>query len=92
VTDLLRERVEADPELLLGPLLRALTAKKSYPQNGELVTVDDNATQLKAFELAHDRLYGRPTQTTEITGKDGGPLMALLRIAEAERGLSSGDD
>jgi hypothetical protein len=93
VTELLREKVDADPELLLGPLVRALTATKSYEQNGKTVVIADNATQLKAFEIAHDRLYGRPMQTTEITSKDGGPLLALLKIAaEEQRGLSHGDD
>jgi hypothetical protein len=92
VTELLREKVAADPELLLGPLVRALTATKSYEQNGRTVVVDDNATQLKAFEIAHDRLYGKPTQTTEITGKDGGPLLALLKIHAEQQGLADGGD
>jgi hypothetical protein len=92
VAELLRAKVDADPELLLGPLVRALTAIKSYEQNGQTVVVDDNATQLKAFEIAHDRLYGRPTQTTEITGKDGGPLIHLLKLAAEQRWLSSGDE
>ena len=67
-----------DPEAVVRPILDALAATKSWLTNGELVTVPDHATRIKAFETVADRLLGKPTQSTEITGADGGPLLALL--------------
>jgi hypothetical protein len=79
----LRRQVARNPEAVVTPLLDALEATKSYVTNGELVTVPDHATRIKAFETISDRLLGKPTQTNEITGADGGPLIALLKAAAA---------
>jgi hypothetical protein len=81
----LRRQVLKDPEAVVRPILEALAATKSYLTNGELVTVPDHATRIKAFETVADRLLGKPTQSTEITGADGGPLLALLRVAAESR-------
>jgi hypothetical protein len=35
---------------------------------------DDLAAQMAAAEKLQDRVYGRPTQATEISGPDGGPV------------------
>jgi hypothetical protein len=81
----LRRQVLKDPEPVVRPILEALAATKNYLTNGELVTVPDHATRIKAFETVADRLLGKPIQSTEITGADGGPLLALLRVAAESR-------
>jgi hypothetical protein len=81
----LRRQVLKDPEAVVRPILEALAATKSYVTNGELVTVADHATRIKAFETVADRLLGKPMQPAEITGADGGPLLALLRVAAESR-------
>lgn len=79
----LRRQVLRNPEAIINPLIDALEATKTYVTNGEPVTVPDHATRIKAFETIADRLLGKPTQTNEITGADGGPLIALLKAAAA---------
>lgn len=81
----LRRQVAKNPEALVTPLLDALEATKTYVTNGEPVTVPDHATRIKAFETIADRLLGKPTQATEITGADGAPLLALLKIHAEQR-------
>lgn len=35
--------------------------------------------KLKASELIFDRSWGRPAQAVEVSGKDGGPLVAVIK-------------
>ena len=84
----LRDRVAKDPDQILEPIFRALSATKSYAKNGQMVTVPDYDVQLKAAGFVFDRLYGKPVQALEHSGPDGNPLMVLLKLAQ-ERGIYS---
>lgn len=62
-----------------GPMLVELEdggAKMSATFEGDVRVsdYDDLAAQMAAAEKLQDRVYGRPTQATEISGPDGGPL------------------
>jgi hypothetical protein len=71
VTEVLRERVEAELEDWLRPFYAA--------RDG-----DDPQLALKAAESVLDRVYGRPKQTSEISGPDGSAI-TIDSIAYAAR-------
>jgi hypothetical protein len=87
--DVLREQVEERLEEVLAPLWDGLEAEKAVVVSGgqhepgfvEYVT--DMPTRLRAAADILDRVYGRPKQTTEIAGPDGGPVrVEVPRTAE----------
>jgi len=46
---------------------------------------------LKAADMLLDRAYGKPTQTTEITGKDGEALPPIQIIVKANAPIATDD-
>jgi hypothetical protein len=71
VTDVLRDRVEAELDHWLAPYYAA--------RDG-----DDPQLAMRAAEAVLDRVYGRAKTTSEISGPDGGEI-TLKAIAEAAR-------
>ncbi len=45
------------------------------------------ATRMEAAMWLADRLWGKPKQSTELTGKDGGPLELQLQAVDARERL-----
>lgn len=43
--------------------------------DGEPAVVTDHRTRIQAADRITDRLLGKPTQHTELTGADGGPVV-----------------
>lgn len=77
--DVLRERIEQDIDRVLKPLFDGLEAEQgialSIKGGGmELATLADFDVRIKAARELLDRAYGKPKQTTEISGADGGPV------------------
>lgn len=76
--DILRARFEADADRYLQALEDGLTAMKAVVVgNGgsaHIEEVPDFALRLKAMETLLDRVYGRPKQVTELSGRDGAPV------------------
>lgn len=77
--DVIRDRIEADLERVLAPLFNALDADRGIAlaiKGGgmEIGFVADHEVRLRAVRELLDRAYGRPTQQTEITGPNGGPV------------------
>ena len=60
----LRKRLEAHPE----EVEQIVTTLVSMARSGDL----------KAIEIVGDRLDGKPTQRSEITGADGGPVVNVI--------------
>ncbi len=56
--------------------------------NGEATTIEDLAGQISAARELMDRVYGKPRQSTEITGAGGGPLRVegvdVSRLSDTE--------
>jgi len=48
---------------------------------------DDRRVSLQATAILLDRAYGKPLQSTELTGKDGAHLFANLTTEELQRQL-----
>lgn len=77
--EVLRERIERDIEKWLQPLEDARGATRGLVVaikggGAELVEIPDHSVRLAAVRDAFDRAYGKPTQPTELTGEDGGPI------------------
>lgn len=79
-TEVLRERVEEQIDAVLKPLFDGLGADKAIVVSGGVKEpgwveyVPDMPTRLRAAADVLDRVYGKPKQTTEIAGPDGGPV------------------
>jgi hypothetical protein len=79
-TEVLRERVEAEIDKVLAPLFDGLEAQKpvvvsdGHLDGAHIEWADDMPTRLRAAADILDRVYGKPKQTTEIAGPDGGPV------------------
>ncbi len=74
---ILRERVEAEIDLWLAPYREAVAnAVVVVEYHGEAIVTDiaDLGARIMAAEKVLDRVYGRPTQSTEISGPGGGPI------------------
>ncbi len=86
LTEELRSRAARDPDAVIQPWFDGLEATKTFLTNGQVVEVPDHPTRMRAAELIHDRLDGKPAQRTEITGVDGGPLsfLAVLKASTIE--------
>lgn len=76
--DVIRERMEADIELVLGPLFEALEADRGIVvgagENAVLEHVADWDARLRAIKEILDRSYGRPKQSLEHSGRGGEPI------------------
>lgn len=87
--DLLRERMEADLDQVLGPLWDALVADRAIvvgngPQ-AYVENVPDHGVRITAVREMLDRSYGKPKQQTEVTGEiRSGPIMDLSRLSDDE--------
>ena len=83
ITEGLAQFVAENPDAVVKPFREALEATKTYVSAGEVVTVPDFPTRMRAAELIGDRLEGKAAQRTEITGANGGPLefLALLKAS-----------
>lgn len=83
VVDIIRERIEANAEPVIGALWDGLTAERGIVVgSGEYATVDyvaDHDIRIKAARELLDRGYGRPRQGVEVTGADGGPIETTTR-------------
>lgn len=49
-------------------------------------TAEDERVQMAAADKILDRAWGKPVQATEISGKDGGPLRAVIYIGDKPPG------
>ncbi len=76
--DILRERFEAEADRYLQTFEEALTAVKPVVvgngASAHIEYAEDFALQLKALNDVLDRIYGRPKQVTELSGRDGAPM------------------
>lgn len=81
--DVLRERVEARIDEVIAPLFDALGAAGGFTvkfagEDGEeqvaFVPEPDHGIRLQAVRELLDRVYGKPKQTQELTGANGGPV------------------
>lgn len=91
VTEVMRVRVEAHVDQVLAPYFKALGVDYvggearlgrgavivGKTKDGEVIPsdVEDLAGQVAAAERLLDRVYGRPKQTAELSGPDGGPIV-----------------
>lgn len=66
VVDILRERLEEHADEVIQVYLDATRAIKDDEP--------DHAIRLRAVEALNDRAYGKPGQSLEVTGKDGGAI------------------
>lgn len=48
-------------------------------------SADDERVQLAAAKEVLDRAFGKPAQAMEVSGKEGGPLAAILQIVRKEK-------
>ena len=73
--DILRERFEAEADRYLKPLEDALEAMRAVVvgngAHARIEDVEDFNVRLRAVEMMLDRIYGRPRQTTELSGPGG---------------------
>lgn len=82
VSQVLRQRVEAEVERYLQPLEDALLAMRAVVVgNGgsaHIEMVEDLNTRIKAVETILDRIYGRPRQTVEHSGPEGDSISVTV--------------
>ena len=95
VVDIMRERVEAAADEILDAYFRVLREAMLYgtqQRSGEIVVSDhpDIGARMAAAEKLLDRVYGKPKQSTEITGPDDGPVTASFVLAPAAREVIAG--
>lgn len=78
VVDVIRERLEARADAVIDVLWDGLEANRGVVVgSGEFAQLEetpDYASRLAAAREILDRAYGKPTQATEISGPDGGPV------------------
>lgn len=90
VTDLLRQRLEEHADEVAQVFIDGLSAEKtivvSSRDEAYTETVPDLPERRATATAWLDRVHGRPKQTTEVSGPDGGPLevLDLSRLSEAE--------
>lgn len=86
-TDALKHRFER--------ILEEANAYEKFKQI--LIKTKKEEVFLKAFDVCHDRAFGKPAQALEVTGADGTPLSALPedqfeRLLETRRRKSGSDN
>lgn len=77
VVDVMRERVEEKVEELLAPYFDAVEKAMLHASSDGEVHVSehpDYGARVAAAEKLLDRVYGKPMQTTALTGSDGGAI------------------
>lgn len=81
VVDVIRERIEADVELVITPLVEALEADRpellfhgTDGEPSEYERVPDWKNRITAARELLDRAYGKARIALEHTGPDGGPV------------------
>jgi hypothetical protein len=87
----LHRRVGEHVEDLIGRLLAiALDAERTVVvgtgPNARTEIAPDQALQLAALRELHDRVLGRPKQTTEFSGPNGDPIVVELPTAQEWHG------
>lgn len=93
------EKLDAALDRAITRYVEALDAGvyETVGDGEERMVVSDHDTRIKAADRITDRLLGKPTQHTELTGADGGPVVlendvdadraAAIFAALEERGL-----
>lgn len=87
----MRDRVREEAEAILAPYFAALTGAVVFDKLGGAhvpTLYPDLGARIDAAEKLLDRVEGKPKQTTEVSGPDGGPVQtevsdALLADDEA---------
>jgi hypothetical protein len=86
--DVIRDRIEADVELVLTPLFDALEADRGVVvgsgDDAALETVPDWPSRLAAARELLDRAYGKPQQMVRHGGDDGAPPIRMDVAANPE--------
>jgi hypothetical protein len=81
VVDVIRERLEARADAVIDVLWDGLEANRGVVVgSGEFAQLEetpDHGARLAAAREILDRAYGKPTQATEISGPDGGPVEVI---------------
>jgi hypothetical protein len=82
VPQLMREMVEEHAGEVMAAFFEALEAEKPVVvgngPHAKLKMVPDPSTRMRAGDSLLDRVYGKPKQTTEVTGGEGGPVRVHL--------------
>ena len=82
--EVLKELVENEIQEWLRPYLKAITAMKPVVvgngRHAKIVNVPDHRTRQAAADSVLDRVYGKPKQTTELTGAEGGPVSVEVPV------------
>jgi hypothetical protein len=73
-------RSNAEKALDAQFLCKAFSQSVQEIKWNQFLNSDDENVQLKAAIYLTDRLYGKPKQQTEVTGKDGGPIDAEIVV------------
>jgi hypothetical protein len=85
VIELLSQRAEAEADRIVGTLLEQLDAERGVVVgNGPDAYVDsvpDAPARLRAVAEILDRVAGKPRQTTELSGPEGGPVALVAADA-----------
>ena len=77
VTDVMRKKIEAEIDKVLKPYFEALEGAVVHAvYEGRVIPSEhpDLAARIAAAEKLLDRVYGKPGQALELTGKDGSPI------------------
>jgi hypothetical protein len=85
--DLWREQVLGEFDVWIAPYRLALEANATATYQGEIFVdpqLADVAARIAAAEKVFDRLFGKPTQTTELELSGSLNLAGLAEIAGAE--------
>lgn len=73
VIDIYRQKVEAEAEEWWRVLVEARSAERGVVvgdgEHARVEYVEDHPTRLKAFKEAMDRVYGKPMQYVDLTGR-----------------------
>jgi hypothetical protein len=89
--DVLRERLEERVDAVLDVLWDGLEADlvtvSGSGEDAERNIEPDHRIRITAAREILDRAYGRPRQTTEVSGPDGGPLTVVDLSDEQTRAL-----
>jgi hypothetical protein len=82
VPQLLRQQIEDQAGEIMATYFEALQAEKPVVvgngPHAKLELVPDPSVRMRASDSLLDRVYGRPKQTTEVTGHDGGAVRVHL--------------
>ena len=83
--DLVRDEKTDELTIVANPEGGAKLYGESKDGDIRLTTIDDLGAHIAAAEKLLDRVYGRPRQTTELSGPGGGkPEIEVTRTAERE--------